>query len=29
MNVWARQTMGQQISGDGVIARIYADMMKA
>jgi len=28
MNVWARQTTGQQISMDGVIARIYADMMR-
>jgi len=29
MNVWARQTTGQMISADGVIARIYADMMRA
>ncbi len=29
LNVWARTTTGQQISADGVIARIYADMIKA
>lgn len=29
MNVWARTTTGQGISSDGVIERIYSDMMKA
>jgi len=29
LNVWARQTTGQQICADGVIARIYKAMMEA
>ena len=29
LNVWARTTTGQGISCDGVIERIYANMMKA
>src|SRR5258705_314244 len=29
LNVWARTTTGQQISGDGVIQRIYKKMMEA
>lgn len=29
LNVWARQTTGQQISADGVIERIYKQMMEA
>jgi hypothetical protein len=29
LNVWARQTTGQQISADGVIMRIYKAMMEA